>query len=278
MWRGEEYVLSFLFATQLPFRQMSNAEQTEHRIPPHRQCFNVSGYIMKSLLLSCIILFFSAIVCGQNCHCDEDTTLSERVNCDTIKFDNRAKLYWSFNCDSSWLTFESPKHLKNIIFSLGLVIYTGRLGFSYAQEYKNTFLIQNRVISGCCAPSDFYLFDKTTGQPRKNLGILIFYSQDKKLPFVISLTNSSYDTTLVIDDNSLSVYNIEKNKTYYVKLPKGEIERAMKNTEEIHPEYLFDEPILNGTTIYLTYLLNKPESEKEQLTKTITIDLKKYSR
>ena len=215
---------------------------------------------------------------GQNCFCDKDTTLSKIVNCDTIKLDNRAKLYWSFNCDSSWLTFESPKHLKNIIFSLGLVTYTGRLGYSYAQEYKNRFLIQNRVISGCCTPSDFYLFDKTTGQLKKKLGILIFYSQDNKLPFVISISNSSYDTTLTIDDNSLSVYNIDKNKTYYVKLPKGEVERAMKNTEEIHPEYLFDEPILKGPTIYLTYLLDKPESEKERHTKTIIIDLKKYSR
>ena len=50
----------FLFATPLRFRQTNNAEQqnkqcafdsllssgtgqTEHRIPPHRQCFNVVG-------------------------------------------------------------------------------------------------------------------------------------------------------------------------------------------------------------------------------------------
>jgi hypothetical protein len=63
-----------------------------------------------------------------------------------------------------------------------------------------------------------------------------------------------------------------------VKLSKGEIERAMKNTEGIYLEYLFDEPILKGATIYLTYLLDKPESEKERHTKTIMIDLKQYSR
>ena len=215
---------------------------------------------------------------GQNCFCDKDTTLNEIVNCDTVKFDNTAKLYWNFNCDSSWLTFESPKHFKNIIFSLGLVNYTGKLGYSYAQEYQNRFLIQNRVISGCCAPSDFYLFDKSTGQLKKNLGKLIFYSKDKKLPFVISLKNSSYDTTLVLDDNFLSVYNIDNNKTYYVKLPKGEIERATQNAEETQPEFLFDEPILKGTTVYLTYLLDKPESEKKRHTQTILIDLKKYNR
>ena len=58
IWRGDEYILSFLFAIRLRFRQTNNAEQqykqlafvslissgtkqTEHRIPPHRQCFNV---------------------------------------------------------------------------------------------------------------------------------------------------------------------------------------------------------------------------------------------
>jgi hypothetical protein len=218
---------------------------------------------------------------GQNrCFCDKDTLLKEIIDCRVIKFDNKAKIYWSFNCDSSWLTFESSTHKKVIIFSLGdgLQNYTGRLGYSYAQEYKNKFLIQNRVISGCCAPLDFYLFNKSTGQLKKNLGKLIFYSQDKKLPFVISLKNSSYDTTLVLDDNFLSVYNIDNNKTYYVKLPKGEIERAMRNTEETQPEFLFDEPILKRTTVYLTYLLDKPESEKKRHTKTIMIDLKKYNR
>jgi hypothetical protein len=61
IWRRDEYILSFLFATQLRFRQTNNAKQKnkqwafvsltssgtgqmEHGIPPHRQCFNVTGY------------------------------------------------------------------------------------------------------------------------------------------------------------------------------------------------------------------------------------------
>src|SRR5579871_1373480 len=124
---------------------------------------------------------------GQNCFCDKDTTLSEIVNCDTIKFDNKAKLYWSFNCDSSWLTFESPRHFKNVIFTLDLVGYTGRLGFSYAQEYKHKFLIQNRLISGCCDPPEFFLLDKTNGEVKDTLTSVIFYSDKRQLPFIIRL-------------------------------------------------------------------------------------------
>jgi hypothetical protein len=228
-------------------------------------------------IITVLGLLFGTFSFGQSkCFCEKDTMLKQIIDCRIIKFANKAKLYWSFNCDSSWLTFESSTHNKNIIFSLGdgLQDYTGRLGYSYAQEYKSKFLIQNRVISGCCAPLDFYLFDKSTGQLKKNLGKLIFYSKNEKLPFAISLKNSSYDTTLVLDDNFLSVYNIDNNKTSYVKLPRGEIERAMKNTKETEPEFLFDEPILKGTTVYLTYLLDKPESGKKRHTKTIMIDLK----
>jgi hypothetical protein len=204
--------------------------------------------------------------------------LKHIIDCDIIKFDNNTRLYWNFDCDSSWLTFENLKHKKEILYSLGegLQNYTGRLGYSYAQEYKNRFLIKNRVISGCCAPMDFYLFDKSTGRLRKNLGKLIFYSQKKTLPFVISLTNSSYDTAMIIDYNSLSVYNIDNNKAYFIKLPKGEIERAMKSTEEFNPEFLFDEPIIKGTTVYLTYFFDKAENEKKRPTKTIKIDLKQF--
>ena len=87
IWRGDEYILSFLFTNQFQFRQANNAKQqskqwafvflissrirqTEHRIPPHRQCFNVrrnaknkyDKSFVKVLRLTCI----GAINCGAN--------------------------------------------------------------------------------------------------------------------------------------------------------------------------------------------------------------------
>lgn len=227
-----------------------------------------------------LVLFIWTTSVGQNCQCDKDTLLSEIINCDTTKFENGATLYWSFNCDSSWLTFESLTHKKEVLFSLGegMQNLTGRLGYIYIQEYRYRFLIQNNVISGCCSPPDFYLFDKTTGQKKESMGRIIFFSQDKKLPFIISLTNSGYDTTHKANYNTLSIYNIDNGKTHIFKLSKGEIEKSLAKTEQIYPEYLFDEPILKGATIFLTYLLDKPISENTRRTKTIAIDLKKYSR
>ena len=241
--------------------------------------FVVSCYIMRTVLIAISFLCLTYTF-GQNCSCEKDAMLKEIISCDTIKFDNKAKLFWNFNCDSSWLTFESPSHKKEIIFSLGegLQNMTGRLGYIYVQEYKNTFLIQNNVISGCCSPPDFYLYDKNTGQKKSDLGRLIFYSEDKKNPLVIGVTNSSYDTIAEAAYNSLTIYNVDKDKKYFVQLSKGQIEKALEETEQIYPEYLFDEPIIRGDTIILTYYLRKAKSNSDKPVKVITIDKKKYSR
>ena len=157
--------------------------------------------------LTILLILLGELSFAQICFCDKDSILNELISCDTIQFDNQTKLYWNFNCDSSWLTFESPENKKEIILSLGdgLQYYTGRIGFIDFQEYKNTFLVQNDVISGCCSPSDFYLFDKVTGQLKKHIGRLIYYSEDKNIPIIVSLTGSSYDTTVISDYNSLTI-------------------------------------------------------------------------
>ncbi|MBK7763858.1 MAG: hypothetical protein IPI46_10880 [Bacteroidetes bacterium] len=186
-------------------------------------------------------------------------------------------MYWSFNCDSSWLTFESPSKNREILFSLGdgLQSMTGRLGYVFAQEYKNHFLIQNNVISGCCSPPDFYLYDKHTGKLKEELGCILFYGKDKKLPFIISVSNSNYDTLSNLDYNSIIVYNIDKGKRYSISLPEGEIKKALIEADEIYPEYLFEEPKVKGSIITLTYSLNS-ESKINESQRTVRIDLKEY--
>ena len=213
---------------------------------------------------------------GQNCFCDKDTLLKELIHCDVTTFDNKAKIYWNFNCDSSWLTFERPTREKIVIFSLsdGLQNMTGRLDFTYAQEYKSTFLIRNFVISGCCDPPEYYLFDKTNAQIRDSLGCILFYGESKKLPFIIGFTGSKY---AINDYRTVSIYNVNTRKKYIIKLLKGDINKALEATDTMFPENLFDEPIVKGTKVYLTYLLNKSKSQKIRKTRTLIIDLNKYS-
>jgi hypothetical protein len=215
---------------------------------------------------------------GQNCFCDKDTMLKELISCDTIRFDNKAKLFWSFNCDSSWLTFQSPEKSNTVIFSMGdgFVDFTGRLGHIYRTEYKNTFLVQNNVISGCCTPPEFYLYDKSTGEEKASLGRLIFYSEDRAMPLLVSVTNSNYDTTSTEVYNSLTIYNADTDKEYSIKLQAGQIDKALRDTGEMYPESLFEERILNGTILKLAFRLKRLKGDKDWPVKKITIDLKKY--
>jgi hypothetical protein len=150
------------------------------------------------------LLVISSFTYGQTCKCSKEPNLNEIISCKIIKFDNNSKLFWSFDCNSSWLTFESNTKQKKIIYSHSLVDLTGRIGFSFITEYKKTFLIQNRLISGCCTPPEYFLFDKYSGQQKIKLGRVLYYSKTKDNAYIISLTNSNHKFT----------YNSKTNLTY----------------------------------------------------------------
>lgn len=227
-----------------------------------------------------ILLFISSFTYGQTCKCSKEPALNEIISCKIIKFDNNAKLYWSFNCDSSWLTFVNHAKHKKIIFSHELVDLTGRIGFSFITEYKKAFLIQNRVISGCCNPPEYFLFDKYSGQKKNALGRVLFYSKTKENAYIVSLTNSnykySYKSKTGLSYNSISIYNVNSNKRYFIKLRIGEIEQSLISNDQMYPEYLFDEPILNKNKLKLTYLLNKGDKIVKKKSKTIIINFNNY--
>lgn len=216
-------------------------------------------------------------VSKNDCYCEKISYLKEIINCNYIHFDNKSKLYWSFNCDSSWLTFENSEQKKEILYTFGdgTLELTGRIGFRYVDEYKTTFLIQNDVISGCCQPSEFIQFNKQTGKIEKNLGNILYYSDDKKLPFAISLTNSSYDDNKYqyFDGNSLTIYNLETQKEFYYPLPKGEIDKACTDYSVLYPEKIFCASELIGTKLKLSYDLKIDNIDSSR---TIEIDLKNY--
>lgn len=232
---------------------------------------------MRPLLLI-IVFFISNIAFGQNCYCAQDTMLKENISCKPAIFENKARLFWNFNCDSSWLTFESPKQKRKIIFSLGdgLVSLTKHLGYMYWTEFNNTFLVTNHVISGCCDPLDYYVHDKSSGDIIKYLGRAIYVSENKKLPFVVSVTNSYYDTDLRTNYNSLTLYNLDSRKQFRINLPRGDIEKALKNTDYMFPEQMFTEPVIINDTLILKYSTDKYVEGKQLKYKTIKISLKKY--
>ena len=159
---------------------------------------------MKTFLQIFFSILISQSTWGQLCNCIEDESLKENISCEPEFLDNNSKIYWNFNCDSSWLTFENASVYKKILYVLNkdMIGYTTRIGYIDFKEFKNTFLITNKVISGCCAPADYFIYDKTNGDSIKYLGRAIYVSDNASLPFVVTVTNSNYKENSTIDYNS----------------------------------------------------------------------------
>ena len=205
--------------------------------------------------------------------------LNELISCKPHILKNNAKLFWSFNCDSSWLTFESPRGKKKILYSLDkdFLDLTTRIGHVYFKEFKNTFLYTNKVISGCCDPEDYYLYDKSNGDSIRYLGRAIYVSDNISLPFVVTITNSNYDENSITNYNSLSIYNLNTRKKFKVPFPKGLIEKGIKNNDYMFPEFIFDEAEIKNKILILKYHVGKYIKGKPLKQITFKIDLKKYS-
>ncbi|MNU20774.1 hypothetical protein D3C71_90270 [compost metagenome] len=231
-------------------------------------------HFLPGLLFLC--LFSSEYVWAQACSCVSKPDIADFMPCHKIPFDNGASLSWQYNCDSSWLTFESIQHRKRVIFSLEapLMELSGRLGYTHIQEYKSTFLVQNNVISGCCTPPEFHLYNKQNGKKLYELGRLIFYSEQKKLPFAIGIAYPKRETEWYRGLSALIVYNLSTGRQYRILLPANiTVETLNASSYDPNPEYLFEQAVIKGHTVNLHYSVYK---NGRNIRYPVTIDLDQY--
>lgn len=231
------------------------------------QCIKIGAMKIKYLFLLLFFKNFSAS--AQVCSCNIDSSLTDIINCKEIIFNNKAKLYRQFSCDSSWYIFENKKQgIKKSIYSLeaGLIDLTERLGYQYACEFRKTFLIQNNLISGCCTPPEYILFNKTSGNQYKNLGRLIYYNKDYHEGIVVYFKDSSC--------NSIIVYFVDSGKKIITQVPKGRFIYTLKKDNSIYPEYLFEETNLKGDVLILEYRYQINEETDKWHIQKIRIKLK----
>lgn len=210
------------------------------------------------------------LLIGQNCSCKTQPEFSKIISCEKTIFKNGAKIYREFNCDSSWVIFESKNNKKKIIFSLNkaFIELTGKLGFVNWFEYKDTFLIENHKVSGCCEPYEYLLFDKKSGEKIANIGRVTFYSKNEKYPYFVSIDKEN--------SNFLSVLNLETNKVFKIDLPKGRIEKTMKINGGLFPEKLFENGNIKNGIFEIQYKYKKTE-ESEWLIGKVKTNLKKIT-
>jgi hypothetical protein len=226
---------------------------------------------MKFILIL-LSFYFSIAAYGQMCSCKDAPELKNIISCKKVLFSNGSKLYRQFNCDSSWLTFESRTGRKTLLYSLEapLIELTERLGYQYVKENKHSFLIINRVISGCCTPPEFLLYNKNSGTLLENIGSLIYYSNDTQDNFVLYFS----DSTL----NTITLRYLNSGKKYKIPVPKNRFTETLEKTSENYAELLFYEHELKKPVFTIGYKYQLKEEAKTWYNDTIRLNLKKYIR
>jgi len=208
----------------------------------------------------------------KNCGCKSKPDLTDFISCDTTMFQNGATLYRQFNCDSSWLTFESKSGLKSVLYSLDqpLIELTERLGYIFEKEYQSSLLFINKKASGGGFPVDFELISKDNGQVLKEFGTIIFHSDDSLNNFVLYLSSDSLDI--------LTLYSIEQNKDFNFSIPKGRLWKTVRESSQMFPEFLFEEPTIDKSILTIKYKYLVIADPEKWDTDIITIDLHRINK
>lgn len=188
-------------------------------------------------------LFTSKIVVGQNtCNCNKFPDLE--ISCKKNEILSGAKIYWSLNCDSSWLTFEN-RNYKKVLFSFDSVMLemTGRIGIDFATSYNGYILLKNKLISGCCEPLEYILLDDKNADTVMNLGRILYYSDNLNDPFILKFRFTDFDhyENNTGFDFTLEILNLKTGKSKFIKQFSKELAQLFKQSEMIYPEELFNE-------------------------------------
>lgn len=211
----------------------------------------------------------------EKCSDERKAMLAEIIDGTPKKLSDGGQVYWSFNCDSSWLTLKNKEGIRHILFSLDkdLLELTGRLGHVFFYEFDRTILFVNKVVSGCCDPVDYYLYDKKDGTLLNYLGRAVFVSEDPALPYFVAMNNSSYEETQdETQAKALYVFNLNTLTRKEIALPKKVAEHLVNSSmylENMIKSELINKHILR---VAIPYTVNNTE----EATYTQKIDLSRY--
>ncbi|UUV20423.1 hypothetical protein [Paenimyroides aestuarii] len=185
---------------------------------------------LKLKIFSFLLLSYASY--GQSCYCKDKEELSTIINCEKYYFSNGNSINWTYDCNGSYLIFEDREASK-ILFELesSLIELTGRLGYSSWEEFDDFFIIENRLISGCCDPEEYILFDKNSGKKIKEFGSLLYHTS------VYNIYLESYS------QKQISILMFNKEKSIYKAYSLSDVDLIYKSLE--NSKFLFLENLFN---------------------------------
>lgn len=185
-------------------------------------------------------LFLSYTSYGQSCYCKDNKELSSIINCEKYYFSNGNSINWTYDCNGSYLIFENKEGSK-ILFDLEkeLIELTGRLGYTYWQEFKDYFIITNKLSSGS-QPAEYILFDKNSGKKIKELGNELIQNEN----YIVFVNFYGDDFYMILFDKNL-------NQLKQQKLPTEIITKSVDNLNPLYLIEIFDNIKLDNESITL---------------------------
>lgn len=194
----------------------------------------------------CFLTFDQIFGQKKQCHCDKNTLMNTAtVSCETRVLKNNVKLYWQYNCDKIWFTFQTIKGRKITLDEVPVEFYgyTYRLGYHFVKEFDKSILFR----SGCPAngPCIYTLIDKTTGRKIEEFRQLICINGDIE-------ENKKYQFEFIVyaDSNYKNLIVNYPDKKQVLKIP---FDFQRNNLTAVIPEYQFDKIKLERSLLTLFY-------------------------
>lgn len=159
---------------------------------------------MKSFILLNIILI-SVNLLGQDNGADCYEYMKFEKNeyfSDTTQMSNGSKLYYQWNCDSTWLTFENDEQIILKSCSDFDPMLCSQLGLNFIKEYPNYLFFIHNWISGCCTPPDLVLIDKETGREKERISNDLFVWGDTDKNYALYFSDTTYTNLIYLDHTS----------------------------------------------------------------------------
>ncbi len=202
---------------------------------------NLKRIFLVSLIYSSLILFGQekGTDCYEFMHYEQN-----RSFCDTTYLTNGAKLYYKWNCDSTWLTFEFIERtiLKSCMNTDPIIC--SRTGISFIKEYPSYLLFINKYSSSSSWSLGLTFLNKQSGQEIFEISNKQFVWGNSDEDYALYFSNTKYDELIYLDclSNKKHKYFFKENKVNNSISNNGEIElnKLFENFNKNSDSFEFD--------------------------------------
>lgn len=180
---------------------------------------------------------------------------------DTTLITNGSKLYYQWNCDSTWMTFENNDKIILKSCTKFDPILCSRLGLNFIKEYPKYLLFKYDWISGCCTSPDIVFIDKNNGMEINRITSDRFVWGDAEEDYILYFSDTTnFNKLIYLDNNTDKEYALifendkvikSKNENHILQLSD-----IFKNFQKNESDFNFEFITNNGKTEKLKIKIN----------------------